>query len=111
MKKISAVIRPFKLDELKERLEEIGIRGIVVTEVKYSDFVEGGDPSLKELGIASDFLPRLFVETVVHDDMVDEVVDAFLECAGQEAGSETLLVMDVLDAVRIRTGERGEEAI
>jgi nitrogen regulatory protein P-II 1 len=110
MKKVAAIIRPFKLDEIKDRLGEVGVRGLVVTEVKFEDLC--GGPGLKELGFSVGFTPRLKIETVVPDNMVDDVVDVILEASMDGGGTnEWLVVVDVEDAVRIRTGERGEEVL
>ncbi|BAT71333.1 nitrogen regulatory protein P-II 1 [Thermosulfidibacter takaii ABI70S6] len=110
MKKVAAIIRPFKLDEIKDRLGEVGVRGLVVTEVKFED-LDGGS-GLKELGFSVGFSPRLKIETVVPDDIVDDVIDVILEVSMDgTTGSEWLIVVDVKDAVRIRTGERGEEVL
>ncbi len=110
MKKVIAVIRPFSLDEVRERLTEVGVRGLVVTEVKFEDPSQGKE--LEMFGLATSFSPRLKIETVVTDELVDEVIATVVDiCAGAVSGKEWIAVVDVEDAVRIRTGERGEEVL
>ncbi len=105
MKKVVAVIRPFRLDEVKDRLWEAGVRGVTVTEVK----VEGDRDPLEELGISEGFVPRLKVEVVVADGMAEEVEETLAEVL---AGGDALVyTIDVEDAVRVRTGERGEDVL
>ncbi len=106
VKKVVSIIRPFKLDELKDRLSEMGLSGITVGEVKFDE--EG---PLRELGFSGGFIPRLKVEVVVTDDMAEDVLDLFVDVLKEGATTEYVYVVDVVDVVRIRTGDRGEEAL
>ncbi len=102
MKKVVLLIRPFRLDEVRDVLDEVGIGGIVVTEVKM--------PGPSHV-VGLDFVAKLKLEMVVTDDMAEDVVDAVMRVADGAACEDLLYVLDVEDAVRIRTGERGEEAL
>ncbi len=112
MKKIEAIIKPFKLDEAKEALSSIGIQGITVSEVKGFGRQKGHTELYRGAEYVVDFLPKVKVEVVVQDDMVDKVTEAILSAANTgRIGDGKIFVLPVLDAVRIRTGERGQDAI
>ncbi len=112
MKKIEAVIKPFKLDEVKEALNGIGIQGITVCEVKGFGRQKGHTELYRGAEYVVDFLPKIKVEVVVPDDMVDKVTDAIQGAANTgRIGDGKIFVLPVSNAVRIRTGEQGDDAI
>ncbi len=112
MKKIEAIIKPFKLDEVKEALNEIGIKGITVSEVKGFGRQKGHTELYRGTEYVVDFLPKIKMEIVVREDMVAKVVETIVNAARTgRIGDGKVFVMSVDEAVRIRTGERGEEAI
>ena len=112
MKKIEAIIKPFKLDEVKEALNEIGIKGITVSEVKGFGRQKGHTELYRGTEYVVDFLPKIKMEIVVKEDMVTKVVETIVTAARTgRIGDGKVFVMSVDDAVRIRTGESGEEAI
>ncbi len=112
MKKIEAVIKPFKLDDVKEALNEIGIAGMTVSEVKGYGRQQGHSELYRGAEYVVDFLPKVKVEIVVPADKVDEVVEAITQAARTgKIGDGKIFVMDVEKVVRIRTGEEDEEAL
>jgi len=112
MKKVEAIVRPFKLDDVKEALNELGVQGMTVTEVKGFGRQKGHSELYRGAEYVVDFLPKVKLEVVVPDNLVDQVVDRISEAARTgKVGDGKIFILDVLDAVRIRTGERGEEAI
>jgi len=112
MKKIEAIIKPFKLDEVKEALQEIGLQGITVTEAKGFGRQKGQTELYRGAEYVVDFLPKVKVEIVLGDDMVEKAVDAILNSAKTgRIGDGKIFVSSVEDAVRIRTGETGQDAI
>lgn len=112
MKKIEAIIKPFKLDEVKEALNEIGIKGITVSEVKGFGRQKGHTELYRGTEYVVDFLPKIKMEIVVREDMVAKVVETIVGAARTgRIGDGKVFVMSVDEAVRIRTGESGEEAI
>jgi len=112
MKKIEAIIKPFKLDEVKEALNEIGIKGITVSEVKGFGRQKGHTELYRGTEYVVDFLPKIKMEIVVREEMVTSVVEAIVEAAKTgRIGDGKVFVLSVDEVVRIRTGERGEEAI
>ena len=112
MRKIEAIIKPFKLDEVKEALNAIGVQGITVSEVKGFGRQKGHTELYRGAEYVVDFLPKIKVEIVVGDDMVEKVTDAIQSAANTgRIGDGKIFVLPVGEAVRIRTGERGEEAI
>jgi nitrogen regulatory protein P-II 1 len=112
MHKVEAIIKPFKLDEVKEALNAIGIQGITVSEVKGFGRQKGHTELYRGAEYVVDFLPKIKVEVVVPDDLVEKVTDAVQNAANTgRIGDGKIFVLPVADAVRIRTGERGEEAI
>ena len=112
MKKVDAIIKPFKLDEVKESLSAIGIQGITVTEVKGFGRQKGHTELYRGAEYVVDFLPKVKLEIIVKDDQVTQVVDAILKAAKTgRIGDGKIFVQPVDDVVRIRTGERGPDAI
>jgi len=112
MKKVEAIIKPFKLDEVKEALNEIGIQGITVSEVKGFGRQKGHTELYRGAEYVVDFLPKIKIEIVVKAEMVARVVEAIVSAAKTgRIGDGKIFVLPIDEAVRIRTGEKGEEAI
>lgn len=112
MKKIEAVIKPFKLDEVREALSEIGVNGLTVTEVKGFGRQKGHTELYRGAEYVVDFLPKIKLELVVADDMVDAAVEAVIKSAHTgKIGDGKIFVSSVEQVVRIRTGETGEAAV
>ncbi|MBI1216792.1 MAG: P-II family nitrogen regulator [Alphaproteobacteria bacterium] len=112
MKKIEAIIKPFKLDEVKEALHEVGVQGMTVTEVRGFGRQKGHTELYRGAEYVVDFLPKVKIEMVVENPQVDDVIEAILEAARTgRIGDGKIFVTPVENAVRIRTGERGKEAI
>ncbi len=112
MQKVEAVIKPFKLDEVKEALDGIGIQGITVSEVKGFGRQKGHTELYRGAEYVVDFLPKIKIEVVVADNLVDKVTAAIQGSANTgRIGDGKIFILPVLEAVRIRTGERGEDAI
>jgi nitrogen regulatory protein P-II 1 len=112
MKKIEAIIKPFKLDEVKEALHEVGVSGITVTEAKGFGRQKGHTELYRGAEYVVDFLPKVKLEVVVDDAMAERVVEAIQNAAQTgRIGDGKIFVLPVDTAVRIRTGERGVDAI
>jgi nitrogen regulatory protein P-II 1 len=112
MKKIEAIIKPFKLDEVKEALQEAGIQGLSVTEVKGFGRQKGHTELYRGAEYVVDFLPKVKIEVVLTDDMVDEAVAAIVAAARTDKiGDGKIFVTPVEQAIRIRTGETGDDAV
>ena len=112
MKKIEAVIKPFKLDEVREALSEIGISGLTVTEVKGFGRQKGHTELYRGAEYVVDFLPKIKLEIVVNEEQVDPAIDAIIKAARTgKIGDGKIFVMPVEQVVRIRTGETNEAAI
>lgn len=112
MKKIEAIIRPFKLDEVKNALVAIGVGGMTVTEVKGFGRQKGHTELYRGVEYVVDFLPKVKIEIIVQDDMVDKVVKAIMETAKTgKVGDGKIFIYPLESIVRIRTGEIGEDAI
>jgi nitrogen regulatory protein P-II 1 len=112
MQKVEAIIKPFKLDEVKEALNGIGIQGITVSEVKGFGRQKGHTELYRGAEYVVDFLPKIKLEIVVPDDLVSKVVEAIKSAANTgRIGDGKIFVLPVIEAVRIRTGDRGEDAI
>ena len=112
MKKIEAIIKPFKLDEVKEALHEVGIKGITVTEAKGFGRQKGHTELYRGAEYVVDFLPKVKVEVVVEDSLADNVVEAIENAARTgRIGDGKIFVFEVEQAIRIRTGDRGADAI
>ncbi len=112
VKKVEAVIKPFKLDEVKEALHEVGVSGITVTEAKGFGRQKGHTELYRGAEYVVDFLPKVRLEIVVDDDQVDRVVEAIANAARTgRIGDGKIFVSTIESAVRIRTGERDSDAI
>ena len=112
MKKIEAVIKPFKLDEVREALSEVGIAGLTVSEVKGFGRQKGHTELYRGAEYVVDFLPKIKVEIVLADDLVDQAVEAIIKAARTgKIGDGKIFVTAVEQVVRIRTGETNEAAI
>ena len=112
MKMITAIIKPFKLDEVREALSDIGVQGITVTEVKGFGRQKGHTELYRGAEYVVDFLPKVKLEVVVPDTLVDRVVEAIAAAAQTgRIGDGKIFVIPIESAVRIRTGERNEDAI
>ncbi len=112
MKKVEAIIKPFKLDEVKEALSEIGIHGLTVSEVKGFGRQKGHTELYRGAEYVVDLLPKIKIEVVVANDLVDKVVDCIQSAANTgRIGDGKIFVLTLEEVVRIRTGERGEDAI
>ena len=112
MKKIEAIIKPFKLDEVKEALHEVGIKGITVTEAKGFGRQKGHTELYRGAEYVVDFLPKIKLQVVVTDEMVDKVITSICDAANTgRIGDGKIFVSAVDEAIRIRTGERGPDAV
>jgi nitrogen regulatory protein P-II 1 len=112
MKKIEAIIKPFKLDEVKEALQEAGIQGLSVTEVKGFGRQKGHTELYRGAEYVVDFLPKVKIEVVLSDDMVDIAIEAIVAAARTDKiGDGKIFVSPIEQAIRIRTGETGDDAV
>ena len=112
MKLITAIIRPFKLDEVREALTEVGVSGITVTEVKGFGRQKGHTELYRGAEYVVDFLPKVKVEAAIPDDILDQAIEAIEKSASTgKIGDGKIFVFDLLQVVRIRTGETGAEAL
>jgi nitrogen regulatory protein P-II 1 len=112
MKKIEAIIRPFRIDDVREALGEIGVKGMTLTEVKGYGRQKGHTELYRGSEYQIDFLPKLKLEIVVADKMVDQVVDVILKAAKTgQVGDGKIFISSIDDVVRVRTGESGEAAL
>jgi len=112
VKKIEAIVRPSRLDEVKEALTAIGVTGMTVTEVKGFGRQKGHKELYRGAEYVIDFVPKMRIETVVRDDIVGEVIEAISRSAQTgKVGDGKIFVLDVQEAVRVRTGERGDLAL
>jgi nitrogen regulatory protein P-II 1 len=112
MKKIEAVIKPFKLDEVKEALHEVGLQGITVVEAKGFGRQKGHTELYRGAEYVVDFRPKVKSEVICGDDTVERAVDAIVNAARTgRIGDGKIFVSEVLEVVRIRTGERGDQAL
>ena len=112
MKKIEAIIKPFKLDEVKEALQEIGIQGLSVIEVKGFGRQKGHTEPYRGAEYVVDFLPKVKIEVVLSDNQLDEATNAIIEAAKTDKiGDGKIFVPNVEQAIRIRTGETGDDAL
>jgi len=112
MKKIDAIVKPFKLDEVKEALHGIGIQGMTVTEVKGFGRQKGHTELYRGAEYVVDFLPKIKIEIVVADDRADQVLEAVSGAANTgRIGDGKIFVQPVEEVIRIRTGERGDDAV
>ena len=112
MKKVEAIIKPFKLDEVKDKLNEIGVKGITVTEVKGFGRQKGHTELYRGAEYVVDFLPKIKMEIVIEDSLLEDVVNSIVKAAQTgRIGDGKIFITDLKETVRIRTGERGEDAI
>lgn len=112
MKKIEAIIKPFKLDEVKESLQDVGIQGLSVIEVKGFGRQKGHTELYRGAEYVVDFLPKVKIEVILDDDQVDAAIDAIVSAAKTEKiGDGKIFVTNVEQAIRIRTGETGSDAL
>jgi len=112
MKKIEAIIKPFKLEEVREALSEIGINGLTVTEVKGFGRQKGHTELYRGAEYTIDFLPKVKLELIVAEGLLDSAIDAITKSAHTgKIGDGKIFVLNVEQALRIRTGETGEEAV
>jgi nitrogen regulatory protein P-II 1 len=112
MKKIEAIIKPFKLDEVKEALQEIGLQGITVIEAKGFGRQKGHTELYRGAEYVVDFLPKVKIEVVLSDDMLDKAIEAIQKAAKTgRIGDGKIFISSIEDAIRIRTGESGRDAI
>ncbi|MFP4475304.1 MAG: P-II family nitrogen regulator [Desulfatibacillaceae bacterium] len=112
MKLIQAIIKPFKLDDVKEALNGVGVKGMTITEVKGYGRQKGHKEVYRGAEYVVDFIPKIKLEVILDDDMADRVVDVIRNAANTEKiGDGKIFVMTVEEVVRVRTGERGSDAI
>ena len=112
MKLITAIIKPFKLDDVREALSDIGVQGITVTEVEGFGRQKGHTELYRGAEYVVDFLPKVKIELAISDDIVDQVVEAITNAANTgKIGDGKIFIVNLEQAVRIRTGETGEEAV
>ncbi len=112
MKLVTAIIKPFKLDDVREALSEIGVQGVTVTEVKGFGRQKGHTELYRGAEYVVDFLPKVKLEAAVNDDLLDQVLEAIAKAANSgKIGDGKIFVTDVEQAMRIRTGETGPEAL
>ena len=112
MKFVTAIIKPFKLDEVREALSAIGVQGITVTEVKGFGRQKGHTELYRGAEYVVDFLPKVKIEAAIQDSILDQVIEAIEKSAGTgKIGDGKIFVFDIEQVIRIRTGETGEEAL
>ena len=112
MRKIEAIIKPFKLDDVRDALQQVGVRGLTATEVKGYGRQKGHTELYRGAEYVVDLLPKIQIEIAVRDADVDKVVDAVISSASSgKIGDGKIFVHDIEEVIRIRTGERGEEAL
>ncbi|GHD40366.1 P-II family nitrogen regulator [Marinobacter persicus] len=112
MKLVTAIIKPFKLDDVREALSEIGVQGVTVTEVKGFGRQKGHTELYRGAEYVVDFLPKVKVEIAIGDDLLDQVIEAITKAANTgKIGDGKIFVTELAQAIRIRTGETGEEAV
>ena len=112
MKKVEAIIRPFKLDEVKEALVEEGIRGLTISEVRGYGRQKGHTETYRGSEYRIEFIPKIKIEVVIDDDKVEQIIDAILKTAKTgQVGDGKIFIYDIQDAIRIRTEESGSSAL
>ncbi len=112
MKQVTAIIKPFKLDEVREALAEVGVSGLTVTEVKGFGRQKGHTELYRGAEYVVDFLPKIRLDVVLADDLVEQAIEAILKAARTgKIGDGKIFVMPVEQAIRIRTGESDEQAL
>ena len=112
MKKVEAIIKPFKLDEVKEALSEVGVQGMTVTEVKGFGRTGGKKEVYRGSAYVVDFVPKVKLEIIVKDDAVHQVIETIMTAAKTgRIGDGKIFVLPIDEVIRIRTGEKGEDAL
>lgn len=112
MKKIEAIIKPFKLDDVKEALQEVGLQGITVTEAKGFGRQKGHTELYRGAEYVVDFLPKVKIELVIENSMLEQAIEAIKQAAHTgRIGDGKIFILPVEDAIRVRTGETGSDAI
>lgn len=112
MKMITAIIKPFKLDDVRDALEQVGVRGITVTEVKGFGRQKGHTELYRGAEYVVDFLPKLKIEIATSDDQVERIVDTLIATASSgKVGDGKIFISNLEQVIRIRTGETGEDAV
>jgi len=112
MKKIEAIIKPFKLDDVKEALNEVGIQGMTISEVKGYGRQKGHKEIYRGAEYVVDFIPKVKIEVVVDSDQADKVVEKIMAAANTgKIGDGKIFVFEIEEAIRVRTGEKGSDAI
>ncbi len=112
MKKVEAIIKPFKLDDVKEALNEIGIQGMTITEVKGYGRQKGHKEIYRGAEYVVDFIPKIKIEIIVEEDILEKVIETIRKAANTgKLGDGKIFVFPVEQAIRVRTGEKGKEAI
>ena len=112
MKQLTAIIKPFKLDDVREALSEIGVQGMTVTEVKGFGRQKGHTELYRGAEYKVDFVPKVKLDVAITDDRLDQVIEAITKAANTgKIGDGKIFVLELTDVVRIRTGEKGNEAI
>ncbi len=112
MKMVTAIIKPFKLDEVREALSAIGVQGITVTEVKGFGRQKGHTELYRGAEYVVDFLPKVKIDAAIKDDILEQVIEAIEKSAGTgKIGDGKIFVFDLEQVIRIRTGETGEDAL
>ncbi|MFC1857887.1 P-II family nitrogen regulator [Thermodesulfobacteriota bacterium] len=112
MKKIEAIVKPFKLDDVKEALNEIGIKGMTITEVKGYGRQKGHKEIYRGAEYIVDFVPKVKIEIIIESSRTEEIIETICKAAGTgKIGDGKIFVLPVEEVVRVRTGERGEEAV
>ncbi len=112
MKLVTAIIKPFKLDDVREALSEIGVKGITVTEVKGFGRQKGHTELYRGAEYVVDFIPKVKIEVAISDDMIEQVIESITKAANTgKIGDGKIFVYDMSQAIRIRTGEVGDEAL
>ena len=112
LKKIEAIIKPFKLDDVKEALNEIGIQGMTISEVKGYGRQKGHKEIYRGAEYVVDFIPKIRIEIVVDSELADQVVETIIQASNTgKIGDGKIFVFPVEEAIRVRTGERGKDAI
>lgn len=112
MKMVTAIIKPFKLDDVREALSEIGVQGITVTEVKGFGRQKGHTELYRGAEYVVDFLPKVKIEAAINDDLLERVIDAISKAANTgKIGDGKIFVYSLEQAIRIRTGEMGNDAV
>jgi nitrogen regulatory protein P-II 1 len=112
MKKVEAIIRPFRIDDVREALAEVGVKGMTLTEVKGYGRQKGHTELYRGSEYQIDFLPKMKIEVIVADRLVDKVVDTIVKAARTgQVGDGKIFILPVEDVIRVRTGESGEDAV